>query len=330
MRYRIKLKPGILIICIDLELAWGFVFRRLFPLRENILMQGRQSIPTLLKLFQRYEIPATWAVVGHLLLSQCKRHNNIIHPEIIRPRYSWFLGDWFQFDPGSDIQHAPLWYGRDLIDDILNNPIAHDIGSHSFSHFLFGEVGLDKEAAESDFLAFDKASREIGFKAVSFVYPAHSVGHREMLPRFGFKIYRGNTLEPFIEYWPPLRKFLRFWIHSCAIAPLPADPQIEEDGLIHLPASMHFALKNGLSGFFITQEALARRAKRGILHTSRKGGVFTLYFHDHNLGFDPVAHLAALENVLEFASNLRNKGVLRIMTMRELANMIIYETRYGL
>ena len=84
---------GTLVISIDLEMNWGTVHRGGAVAYD--IDQERTWMGMLLDLFDRHEIPATWATVGHLLVDGCDRHDGSAHPDIERPDYAWFDGDWF-------------------------------------------------------------------------------------------------------------------------------------------------------------------------------------------------------------------------------------------
>ena len=64
---------GVMVLSLDLELAWG----RFDKLSATVLnaesLEERSHIKSLLALLDRYEIPATWAMVGHLMLDSCTR-----------------------------------------------------------------------------------------------------------------------------------------------------------------------------------------------------------------------------------------------------------------
>lgn len=314
-----KRLPAILTICIDYELAWGFVYRdrRAALANQEILLAGRASMFTLIKLFDQYQIPATWAFVGHLLLDKCCAINGVAHPEIHRPTYSWLATDWFADDPCSSLAEAPLWYASDFWEEIISASVKHEVASHSFAHFLFGEPGLSESAARSDFAAFEEIARIRGFSPSAFVYPTHKPGFREMLAEYGFKVYRATTQEPFTSMSPWPRKVMRLLARLFALPSSPATPIRHENGVWEIPASMHFAFRKGTLGKLERIDALVLRAKRGLNRLSRQGGVFTLYFHDHNFGIRSEDHLAAMEQVLTYALFLQEKGDINIMTMTE-------------
>lgn len=56
---------GIFLISLDFELAWGFHdSKKANGLYKNIILGARIIIPTLLELFEKYDIHVTWATVG--------------------------------------------------------------------------------------------------------------------------------------------------------------------------------------------------------------------------------------------------------------------------
>ena len=59
---------GAFLLSIDTELAWGTVHLGLDKSYQAQYAQCREVINRLLELMERFEIKATWAVVGHLFL----------------------------------------------------------------------------------------------------------------------------------------------------------------------------------------------------------------------------------------------------------------------
>lgn len=82
------LQRGAFLISIDTEMAWGSVHHRDVG-RHYSYQAEREFIDRLLALFDKYQIRATWAVVGHLFLDQCQAVDGRKHPEIVRPGYRW-------------------------------------------------------------------------------------------------------------------------------------------------------------------------------------------------------------------------------------------------
>ena len=110
------------IISLDVELLWGTVLHptiKTASLLRNDDTKGRGNIDLLLSLFEKYDIPATWAIVGHLFLDHCQRENGIPHHGMPR-----FKDNWYSVDPCSDIQQDPLYYGEDIIEKVISSPVA--------------------------------------------------------------------------------------------------------------------------------------------------------------------------------------------------------------
>ena len=130
---------GLFVISIDVEMAWGAVHHGKAPVAGSLYDQERRSVAAVLALMERYEISATWAVVGHLFLDRCEPVDGTPHPDVRRARYPWFRGDWFDVDPVSTLAEDPWWYGADLVEAIKDCAVPQEIGSHSFSHQIVGD-----------------------------------------------------------------------------------------------------------------------------------------------------------------------------------------------
>ena len=140
------LNKPIFIISLDTELIWGNIA---YPSSETVSLMKKDSkkvrgcIDILLNLFEKYNIPATWAIVGHLFLDHCECEDGIPHQDMPR-----FKEEWYSSDPCTDIQKDPLYYGKDIVEKILSNRIEHEVGCHSFSHVIFSECS--REVAEAE------------------------------------------------------------------------------------------------------------------------------------------------------------------------------------
>ena len=179
------------VISLDTELLWGYVAHPTLEavnLMKSDSKKGRGCIDTLLNLFEKHNIPATWAVVGHLFLDHCECEGGIPHKEMPR-----FKDDWYSADPCTDIRRDPLYYGKDIVEKILSNRIEHEIGYHSFSHVVFSEC--NREVVEAEIKVGIKLAKEFGITLKSFVFPENKIGHVDVFKENGFKIYRGENLE---------------------------------------------------------------------------------------------------------------------------------------
>src|SRR5438552_3803918 len=162
----------------DFELSWAF---RQHP-KEVARDRGRrerENIPSLLQIFERYAFPITWATVGHLFLESCtRRSHGLAHPEMPRPpRNALWRGDWYMHDPCTNYKHDPLWYAPDLIQNILESPVRHEIGTHSFSHIDFSPSCSDAILVRRELEESAVAMQRFGITPRSLVYPFNRMGH---------------------------------------------------------------------------------------------------------------------------------------------------------
>ena len=298
------------IISIDTELLWGYVLHPNHKM-ERLLKQaeraGRGPIDSLLALFEKYHITATWAIVGHLFLDQCEKEGGLPHKDMPR-----FRNNWYSWDPCSNIQQSPLYYGKDIVEAIRFSKVEHEIGYHSFSHCYFSECS--REVAEAEICKGEELAKQLGITLRSFVFPANKIGHIELLKRHEFRIYRGpvvwgkgtgGTKEGFLLRAANL-------VRRRTMAQ-PVEP-IWRDGIWEIPGSMHFcATRFSLD--------LALRAKRGIQAAIRNRKIFHMHMHPEDFLAAPDL-LSRLEQVLEFVSARTAEGELQVITMGELSSLL--------
>jgi len=191
---------AVVMIQADFEMAWAWRWSKRFHGRMREVLEKahreRQNIPQILDLCDRYKIPVTWATVGHLLLDCCRRENGMLHRHIPRiPEFEnefWkFNGkDWFEHDPGTDVQRDPEWYAPDLVKDILKRETKHEIGCHTFSHIDCRDEVCPPELFRAELCECKKLAKEFGIELKSFVHPGHTIGNLKVLAEEGFTNYR--------------------------------------------------------------------------------------------------------------------------------------------
>lgn len=288
-------------------------------------MERERVVPALLDLFAEFEVPATWCIVGHLFLERCQPENGVAHPEIVRPRYPWRSADWFDHDRGGDERSQPLHCAASLVRRIRECPVAQEIGSHSFSHVIFGEPGCSKATAESEVAACRRAAEAWGLSLRSFVFPRNSVGHLDVLRAAGFTCFRGP--EP---GWQgardaapgPWRRLARLLDVLRASEPPAVTPRLTGEGLVDVPGSMIYFPSHGVRRF-VPIERRVTRARKGLDAAARTRRVFHLWFHPTNLAERTDDMLAGLRAILEHAARLRAEGRLDYLAMGGIADSLL-------
>lgn len=311
----LAMKPTF-ILSIDTELAWGTRGAEYFC---SDYEGTRAVIQRLLGLFAQYEIRATWAVVGHLFLSECARNEEgVVHPQIIRPEGWVGKNDWFSIDPVSSRDVAPIWYGDDIVQAIQACKPQQEIGSHSFSHFYAD--ACSRESFASDTAEAVRISQTMGVRPVSYVFPQNRTNHLDVLKEQGFITYRGAD-ENWYRSLPHLLKKVTHMVDDYCIPTAPVVfPRIEQ-GLVNIPGSWFYGHARGWAKY-VSRGMRVRKAKSGIRRAIKQNGVFHLWFHPFNLASDPEGLLGGLEEILSFVRDLQQAGKLEVRPMGELAERV--------
>ncbi|WP_254861441.1 polysaccharide deacetylase family protein [Halovivax gelatinilyticus] len=312
---------GTVIISLDSELAWGFHDQKDLP--QQRIDNARDAWSRIVDLFESYDIPATWAVVGHLFLDECDGEH-LDHPT---------PDGWFDRDPSGTINDNPDWFGTDLVAKLLESDVEHEIGSHSFSHVEFGSERTTREIAAGELSASRDAMARWDCRPSSFVYPRNNVGYVDMLQEFGFFCYRG-TQPPNSEggLLPlPLQRLLRLGFGRTA--PPIVTPKVTADGVVNIPASFYlytFENEQGavskrviqalsqLAFRFLPYNPHLRQVRLGLEEVASKpNSVFHIWLHPNNVISDEDAN--RLETVLEQIDMYREERDVAVKTMGEIA-----------
>lgn len=311
---------GIFTLSLDFELIWGTIDRRGIDGFGHICeVERAEVIDRLLELLAEFEVPATWAIVGHLFLASCAPVGTRKHPEIVRPKHSWVTGDWFDHDPGGDESTAPLFFGRSLIQKIVDCRVPQEIGSHSFSHVIFGDPGCSRRTAESELRESVCAARDLGIELRSFIFPRNSVGHLNIFPDYGFTCFRAEPRSIAGSPTSQLVRLIRLVEMLTASRPPVGLPELTSSGMWNIPASMIYVPMHGLRRF-LPMSLRVRRAVRGLQRAEEEKKIFHLWFHPTNLadGIEPM--FSGLRQILQYAANLRTDGRMVFRSMGQIAD----------
>lgn len=178
-------------LTIDFELGWSRARRGDgVTTREESLKRSRRArmmLPQLLALSEKFKIPITFAVVGHLALDDCSGHRS---PPNFHPR--WVTGDWYDLDPHSSLEKDKDYYGMNLLERIKESPVRHEIASHSFSHVDIADSETTKDVAEFEIKESFNVLKKIDQNITTFIFPNNKVAHASILKETGFSIYRND------------------------------------------------------------------------------------------------------------------------------------------
>jgi peptidoglycan/xylan/chitin deacetylase (PgdA/CDA1 family) len=304
----LDLDKGVFMVSVDLELAWGFNYELLLGSRtaekylKIIRERSRRNVKRLLDLAEKFNIPFTWGVVGHLFLSSCDRSDNgCPHCDMPRPKLN-VRKDWYANDPCSNLDREPLWYATDLIKQILESKVEHDIACHSFSHVDFSKCS--REVALSEVRKCKEVMKKYCVDPKSFIFPKNRVGHLNVLKQEGFKTFRikmNHTSNSLID------------LALETLFPTVGVP-IQVNGLLGIPSSLLFQSSHNIHTL-----RLLISARRGIERAVNEKRIFHIIMHDY---IETNYLLKALSKLLSYAVKLRDKEKLDIVSMVELYEKI--------
>jgi peptidoglycan/xylan/chitin deacetylase (PgdA/CDA1 family) len=286
-------QKGGFIISADFEMSWAFRFSKK---NKNYLELGRherENFPKIIALLEKYNIPVTWATVGHLFLESCSKgdHDWMARIPHFDDHWKFTQGDWFDHDPYTDHHKDPEWYAPDLIEQIIQSPVPHEIGCHTFSHMDCTYKNCPPLVLDDELKACTLAAEKLGIKLTSLVFPGGTAGNYEILKKHGYRIYRKN-IDVDLAY--PFR---------------------DEFGMMITPTSGSFG-DNGLgwsSSYFIY------RYKKIIDRAIKTSTVAHFWFHP---SIDTWSLEQVMPEVLKYADQKQEEGKLWIGTMGEMADHI--------
>ena len=297
---------GSVVISVDAELGWGFHDLPNPPRRR--VESARYGWRKLRGLCNRYDVPATWAVVGHLLLSECDgRHDR--HPT---------PPDWFRRERTDWADRPDLRFGPDLVRSLADSPVDHEIGCHTFSHVCFDDVRLDAETVRAELQAAADVAAALGIEYDSFVFPRNAVGYRNVLAEEGFSAYRGGR---------SLIGGPRGQLAKIAAAASPSrvqtsQPHIDEYGLVNVPPSLFlFGFEGPVRRVCeaVWTDPVYRQAAALVDRALETGSIAHLWLHPNNL--TGAADVERMRRILQYIDDRRDDG-LRVETMADVAERV--------
>jgi peptidoglycan/xylan/chitin deacetylase (PgdA/CDA1 family) len=287
---------GQLIISIDLELAWG-VWDHLTP--EDLRFAAEDERPicaSLIELFDRHRVPATWAIVAALL----DQRSSVARP-----------GD------------KGCWYAPEVIEQIVGARVRHEIGSHGGLHRYFDRMTAAQAREDLEFAR--EQHRAYGLPFDAFVFPRNSAGHFDVLRDAGLHAFRGSDLGWFMTAGAAGRTAGRIANLVDKLLPIPptaVSAHRNSEGLVDIPGSMLLLGRGGARRFVLPTVSRAKLAM-GLARARDTQSIFHLWFHPSNFYYRRDEQLATLAWFLEHAADEASRNRLEILTMGECARRLI-------
>lgn len=281
---------GTFVLSLDTELIWGVLHRNDYEYYYPQVLNVERNLPLLLDIMDRYDIKATFGVVGHLMLKQCS--------------------DDCCPCKGMD---SKLVFGQKLIEQISER--GHEIGLHSYTHKYYDQISA--EDAEEELKKAIISANKMNINVSSFIFPQNRINHLNILKKYNISAYRGEDLWWFKSFPFPLNRIAQLVDYILVVSP-PVYSRNEMHVPVNVPGSMFYLARDGYRKY-IPMYMRTKKAKKGIDKAVKENKIFHLWFHIFNLSTDRDVLLKGLEEIFEYVAKMRNDKKITVKTMRGIA-----------
>ena len=320
-------KKGILIVSLDFELLWGVQDHETKESFNEQIQGARKSIYEVLSLFDEYSIHATWGTVG-MLMAESKDEIYSYSPQL-KPDYEKKSLSSYNYmdDIGNNEKEDEYHYAYSLISEIIKHK-NQEIGSHTFSHYYCKEKGQTLDVFEADLNAAKTiAKKKFNIDIKSLIIPRNQFqsAYAEKASKVGFLSVRGNPNGFAYNSDRLCAKIVRF-IDTYLNFSGKKSYKIEDcisDGIVNLKASVFFRKYNTKLEFLEPYKVAC--IKRQMKKAARRGEIFHLWWHPHNIGRNLDKCIEQLNEIFTYYEKLNCQYGFESKNMGEVAEEIIHE-----
>lgn len=322
---------GVFVISLDFELFWGIQDKFSFDEYGPNVLGVWEVMPRLLKAFKKYDVHATFATVGAMFskdfedLSQFIPQKQPSYKEQILSPYPKFIKE--------SINHNPDYFFGNKLVELVKKEASHEIGTHTFSHYYGLEPGQTAEEFEVDIDAAMAIAKSNGIDLNSLVFPRHQINpnYLPILAKKGINIYRetekawfhsaarGEDESVLKRGFRYLDYFICLGSHHCQDL-----SEVRKGDMYAIRASRWLRpYKEPESRF---DKLKIRRIKKQMEYAAKKGKIFHLWFHPHDIGINLDVNFGMLEEIFQHYQKLKDKYQMQSLNMKEVVEL--YKEKY--
>ncbi len=327
-------KKGKLVFSLDFELFWGMLDKKLLKNYEKNILGVYKFIPLLLKLFKKYKIHATWAVIGFLFFNTWEELSKNI-PKLIPNYKNRILSSYEYFkNIRKNKDKLKFHFAPGLIELIQSYP-NQEIATHTFSHYYCLEKGSNLDTFREDLKMFIKIaqSNKIFIKSIVFPRNQYSKKNLNICKELGIKSYRGNQRFNLFKgrngfkdkLYIKVLNFLDYFFNILGHHAYSID-SIKNSCPVNITASRFiFWYSNKLK---FLEPLRLRRIYLDMIYAAKNGLIFHIWGHPHNFGKNIKKNLIFFKKILELYLYLNEKYGFESLNMCELTNQILEMNNY--
>ena len=303
---------GAVILSFDTEQIWGY-FDKLNELQfQSRYPNSLDAHEKLLGCLCAAGVSATWFVVGGLTLRESEGTRD--------PRMAGLPGTWTVRIPAGREATAPLWYRRSFVEHLREARPSQEVGLHAgLTHLIWTDRRATPEVVNRELAEGVKALGQALVPPLSFSFGREQEAYHQLLPKFGFRSYRGRTPVVACRLGPTLPGALLRALDELARAtPPPIWPQETLPGLWNIPSSLFLYPIGPSRATVIALQSRLERFRKGVEAAARHRGIFHFCLHPENLAESPQG-FSLFGDLLEYLTRSRDRGDVEILTVGEVA-----------
>lgn len=315
-------------ISLDFELMWGIIDSPKINNYKEYVLGVRELVPELLKLFKKYNIHVTWAVVGFITFENKDQIFNYIPkvlPEYNNPKLNPYI---YLKNIGKNEKVDPLHYAYSLLNKIIDTD-GMEIGSHTFSHFYCLEPNKQNDSflydTEASIANFDR----LNLSPKSFVFCKNQFNENSLsvIEKFGFQNYRGNVNHFLYNSRSSNQENILIktsrYLDSYINLSGNNESVLKKDsfGMNNINASKFLRPIEKNSSYFAINQI--NRIKNSMEYCAINNLGYHLWWHPFNFGKKIKENLTNLESILIHFKNLEQNYNMRSLNMNEINKQTI-------
>jgi hypothetical protein len=308
---RRRFERGVLVLSIDTEQIWGYadiLSEAQYQLRFPDALQAHE---TLLGRLCAARVPATWFVVGGMLLKHSAGSRD--------HRMAGLPADWIAKVPSGSEATVPLWYRESFIERLRMASPAQEIGLHGgLTHFIWTDPRATDSVVHWELAEGVRALRGAHILPASFSFGRNEEAFYELLPPQGIRSFRGRS--PALA-WQLGRTMagavVRIVDELFRTAPPPVWPAETLPGLWNIPSSSFFYPIGPARSRIVGLRSRVERFSRGLEAAARCNGIFHFSLHPENLA-ESIHGFSVLDEMLERLIPMRDFGDIEVLTMSDV------------
>jgi len=317
---------GAMVISLDLELYWGMRDIISIDDYEQHLSGVRQALPAILKLFDRYQIHATWATVGFLHYSNLEQLQ--AHFPSQQPSYkNTKLSPYKYINTLEKVGDPQLHFCPDLI-ELISQSSGQEIGTHTFSHYYCLETGQTQAEFKADLDAAIAVGKQANLTTKSLVFPRnqYNQAYLKTIADCGITSYRGNETSAIYNdeagdgdrvtkrILRLLDAYVNLTGHNCY-----SKSELRSSYPVNIPASRF--LRPYSPKLKYLDGLRLRRITSALKYAANRGEIYHLWWHPHNFGVNLAENLSFLEQILQTYQKLKAQNKMQSLNMQEIAKL---------